>query len=210
MEELGLGTKATRHTIIQNLITRGYIKGNPLEPYEKAVSVVKMLKKHAERISSPDMTAELEMDMDGIASGEQTQELVVNKSRKMLKQVMARLKDEKEEIAKEIKNGVKEDLKVGKCTQEDCPGDLIIRVSRNKKRFIGCNAYPQCRNTFSLPQKGLILTTKDKCKECGFPVVKIINKGRKPWNLCINPQCPAKDEKYKTYNHSQRAGQTDS
>lgn len=210
MEELGLGTKATRHTIIQNLITRGYVKGNPLEPYEKAVSVVKMLKKHAERISSPDMTAELEMDMDGIASGEQTQELVVNKSRKMLKQVMARLKDEKEEIAKEIKNGVKEDLKVGKCTQEDCPGDLIIRVSRNKKRFIGCNAYPQCRNTFSLPQKGLILTTKDKCKECGFPVVKIINKGRKPWNLCINPQCPAKDEKYKTYNHSQRAGQTDS
>ncbi|MCG9478937.1 MAG: DNA topoisomerase I [Actinomycetia bacterium] len=210
MEELGLGTKATRHTIIQSLISRGYIKGNPLEPYEKAISVIKMLKKHAEKISSPDMTAELEMDMDGIAAGDETREEVVDKSREMLKKVMARLKNEKEEIAKEIKNGVKEDLKVGKCTQDDCDGDLIIRTSRNKKRFIGCSAYPQCRNTFSLPQKGLILTTKDKCKECGFPIVKVINRGRRPWNLCINPQCPAKDEKYKNYNRKKAGRKADS
>ncbi|MDZ7837058.1 MAG: topoisomerase DNA-binding C4 zinc finger domain-containing protein [Actinomycetota bacterium] len=156
------------------------------------------------------MTAELEMDMDGIAAGDETREEVVDKSREMLKQVMTRLKDEKEEIAKEIKSGVKEDLKVGKCTQDDCDGDLIIRTSRNKKRFIGCSAYPQCRNTFSLPQKGLILTTKDKCKECDFPIVKVINRGRKPWNLCINPQCPAKDEKYKNYNRNKAGRKADS
>ena len=32
MEELGLGTKATRHSIIQTLSNRGYIRPNPLEP----------------------------------------------------------------------------------------------------------------------------------------------------------------------------------
>jgi len=211
MEELGLGTKATRHTIIQNLINRGYIKGNPLEPFEKAISVVKMLKKHAEKISSPDMTAELEMDMDGIAAGDETKEEVVQKSRDMLKEVMARLKDEKDEIAKEIKNGIKEDLKVGKCTMEGCQGELVIRTSKkSKKRFIGCSAYPNCRNTFSLPQKGLILTTKDNCKECGYPIVKVITRGKRPWNLCINPDCPGKDEKYKNYGNKKKSSSADS
>ncbi|MGM0367026.1 MAG: DNA topoisomerase I [Actinomycetota bacterium] len=205
MEELGLGTKATRHSIIQNLISRGYLKGNPIEPYQKAISVIKMLKKHAQKISSPDMTSELEMDMDGIAAGDETREEVVEKSREMLKDVMINLKKEKDEIAREIKNGIKEDLKVGKCTAEGCDGELVIRKSRKtKKRFIGCNAYPKCRNTFSLPQRGLIITTEDKCKHCGYPKIKVINKGRRPWNLCINPECPGKDEKYRNYKNKRK------
>jgi len=203
MEELGLGTKATRHTIIQNLIQRGYAGGNPLQPSEKAIAVVKMLKKHAEKISSPEMTSELEMYMDGIVSGDETKEDVVDRSRNMLRDVMTVLKNEKDEIAQEIKKGIREDLIVGKCTGENCDGDLMVRTARKtKKRFIGCNAYPECRTTFSLPQKGLLVTTREKCKHCGYPVVKIINKGRKPWDLCINPDCPGKDEKYRNYSYN--------
>ncbi|MBM3699744.1 MAG: DNA topoisomerase I [Actinobacteria bacterium] len=198
MEELGLGTKATRHSIIQSLITRGYVKGNPLIPSEKAVAVVKVLKKHAERISTPDMTSELESDMDGIVRGDETREEVVEKSKKMLKDVMVKLKKDRAEISQEIKKAVKEDLIAGKCIDEGCSGNLIVRTSRKtRKRFIGCSAYPQCTRTFSLPQSGLLLTTKDLCKHCGYPVVKIITKGRKPWELCINSDCPGKDEKYK-------------
>ncbi len=211
MEELGLGTKATRHAIIQNLINRGYVKSNPLEPFEKGISVIKMLKKHAEKISSPDMTAELEMDMDGIVAGDETKEEVIQKSRVMLKEVLARLKDEKEEIAKEIKNGVKEDLKVGKCTLEGCEGELVIRTSKkSKKRFVGCSAFPKCTNTFSLPQKGLILTTRDMCKSCQYPMVKVISKGKRPWELCINPECPGKDEKYKNSSHKKKSSAVNS
>ncbi len=203
MEELGLGTKATRHTIIQNLFQRGYINGNPLCPSEKAIAVVKMLKKHAQKISSPDMTSELEMYMDGIVSGDETKEDVVDRSRKMLKDIMANLQNEKEEISQEIKKGIREDLMVGKCPAENCNGDLMVRTSRKtRKRFVGCNAYPECKTTFSLPQKGLLVTTREECKHCNYPVVKIINKGRKPWDLCINPDCPGKNEKYKNYNYS--------
>ena len=190
MEELGLGTKSTRHTIIQTLISRGYAKSNPLIPSEKGIAVIKMLKKHAERISTPDMTAELENDMDGIASGNETKEEVIEKSKKMLKEVMVNLKKGKEEISQEIKKAVNEDNVVGKCMDPGCEGNLIIRTSRKtRKRFIGCNAYPACTKTFSLPQSGLALTTKDACKHCGFPVVRIITKGRKPWDLCINGEC---------------------
>lgn len=202
MEELGLGTKATRHSIIQTLMARGYVKGNPMQPSEKAIALIKMLKKHAEKISTPDMTSELEMYMDGIANGDESKDDVVDKSRLMLKEVMDRLQKEKEEISREIKKGIKEDLVVGKCIREECEGDLIVRVARaSKKRFIGCNAYPDCKTTFSLPQKGLLLTTKDQCKHCQYPMVKIINKGRRPWDLCINPDCPGKDEKYRNYKN---------
>lgn len=209
MEELGLGTKATRHNIIQNLIFRGYAGGNPLQPSEKAIAVVKMLKKHAGKISSPDMTSELEMYMDGIVNGDETKEDVVDRSRKMLGEVMTTLQNEKTEISQEIKKGIREDLIVGKCTSENCDGELIVRIARKtKKRFIGCNAYPQCRTTFPLPQKGLLVTTREICKHCGYPVVKIIKKGRKPWNLCINQDCPGKDEKYRNYSHNQRSKET--
>ena len=210
MEELGLGTKATRHTIIQALINRGYVKNNPLEPSEKAIAVIKMLKKHAGKIASPDMTSELEMYMDGIVSGEETREEVVEKSRGMLKEIMAVLIKEKEEISTEIRKGIKEDQVVGKCVRENCEGNLIVRVARaSKKRFVGCNAYPECKQTFSLPQKGLLLTTKDECKHCKYPMVKIINKGRRPWDLCVNHECPGKDEKYKNFSNKQESSKTD-
>jgi DNA topoisomerase-1 len=209
MEELGLGTKATRHTIIQNLIQRGYVSGNPLKPSEKAIAVVKMLKKHAEKITSPDMTSELEMYMDGIVSGDEAKEDVVDRSRKMLKEVMTNLQNEKDEISREIRKGIKEDLVVGKCPAENCSGNLIVRTSRKtKKRFIGCDAYPECRTTFPIPQKGLLVTTQEECKNCGYPIIKVINKGRKPWDLCINPDCPGKDEKYKNYNNNRGSKKT--
>jgi len=209
MEELGLGTKATRHTIIQNLISRGYIRGNPLVPSEKAIAVVKILKKHADRISTPEMTSELEIDMDGIVRGDESKEEVVEKSKEMLKSIMVKLQNEKKEISQEIKKAIKEDFIIGKCTEPGCDGNLIVRVSRKtKKRFIGCSAYPACTKTFSLPQSGLLVTNKEKCKYCDYPVVRIVTKGKKPWDLCINMDCPKKDEKYKNYTNNRRGKKT--
>ena len=49
MEELGLGTKATRHDIIQKLYDRGYVQNNPIEPSETGIAMVKAFRKYAER-----------------------------------------------------------------------------------------------------------------------------------------------------------------
>lgn len=147
--------------------------------------------------------------MDGIVSGDEAKEDVVDRSRKMLKEVMTNLQNEKDEISREIRKGIKEDLVVGKCPAENCSGNLIVRTSRKtKKRFIGCDAYPECRTTFPIPQKGLLVTTQEECKNCGYPIIKVINKGRKPWDLCINPDCPGKDEKYKNYNNNRGSKKT--
>ena len=69
MEERGLGTKATRADIIQKLYDRGYVYGNPPEPSETGIAMYKAFHEYVPRMATPEMTAELEQDMDQIAAG---------------------------------------------------------------------------------------------------------------------------------------------
>ncbi|RQD85212.1 DNA topoisomerase I, partial [Methanosalsum natronophilum] len=77
MEELGLGTKATRHDIISKLYSRTYVHGSPLIPTKTAYAVIETLEKYAPTITKPDMTSKLEEDMDKIAEGLLTEEKVI-------------------------------------------------------------------------------------------------------------------------------------
>ena len=70
MEERGLGTKATRADIIQKLYDRGYVYTNPPEPSETGIAMYKAFNEYVPRMATPEMTAELERDMDEIAAGE--------------------------------------------------------------------------------------------------------------------------------------------
>ena len=70
MEERGLGTKATRADIIQKLYDRGYCFNNPPEPSETGIAMFKAFKDYVPRMATPEMTAELEEDMDRIAAGD--------------------------------------------------------------------------------------------------------------------------------------------
>ncbi len=76
---------------------------------------------------------------------------------------------------------------VGKCPK--CGGDLVIRQSRNGKRFIGCSNYPDCDVTYPLPQKGKVIPTGETCPYCGAPLIIIRRKGRKDWKICPNMNC---------------------
>ena len=66
----------------------------------------------------------------------------------------------------------------------------MIKKSKFGK-FIGCTSYPDCKATYSLPQ-GLPKPSKKTCKECSFPQVIIIRKGRRPFDYCINKECKLK------------------
>ena len=85
---------------------------------------------------------------------------------------------------------------VGKCPV--CSGNLEIRKGKFG-RFIACNNYPECRTTFNLPNTGMLKTSKKVCPECNHPLITMIRKGKKPQELCINPDCPSKkvDQKFK-------------
>lgn len=191
MEELGLGTKSTRHTIIDSLYQRGYIYGDPIVPTETGIAVTEALRKFAGLISSPEMTAALEKDMDAIVEGVETRVEVVDKSREMLEEVMRLLEDSKSEVAAEIRNGIKEDRVLGECPR--CGSQLrVVRAKKSKKRFVGCSNYPECTATYPLPQNGNLVPTGEVCPECGSPKVRMVNRGRKTWTFCLDPACPLK------------------
>ncbi|MDO8737169.1 MAG: DNA topoisomerase, partial [Thermoleophilia bacterium] len=193
MEQNGLGTKATRHSIIQNLYDRGYIKNTPVEPTETGVGMVEALNTYADRITKPQMTAELEEEMNSIAEQAMTKDEVVKRSRELLHLAYTSLEEHKEELAGIIVKGIQEDKIVGTCKK--CGKSLkIIRSKKTKKRFIGCDGYPDCDSTYPLPQMGRLIPMHVECPQCNTPKVKIITRGRRPWELCIDPDCPTKDE----------------
>lgn len=188
MEQLSLGTKSTRHEIINKLYRRRYIVLSPLKPNPIAFAVVDALSDY--EIVKPKMTAKLEEDMDLIADGKKTLDFTVDESRKMLKKVMNDLVKDKEKIKKSITSANEAQNTVGPCPV--CGKNLLIRRSKRGKRFVGCSGFPSCKNTYSLPQTGRIIVTDKLCKECSAPVVKVASKGKRAWELCLNSDCSNK------------------
>lgn len=193
MEDLGLGTKATRPNIIQNLYDRGYVHDDPLVPTEKGVGVAQALKDFASEIASHEMTAELEKSMDAISEGKISKDSVVDESRDILRRVYEHLESSEEQFADIVWNGIRVDETLGKCPVSG--HDLIIRRSRkSRKRFVGCSGYPDCTVTYPLPQRGEIIPLGTQCDACGSPEIKVLG-GKRPWVTCINMDCPKKQEK---------------
>jgi len=191
MEQLALGTKSTRHEIINKLYSRRYITLSPLAPTPIAIAVIDALADCD--VVKPKMTAVLEKDMSDIAEGKKTLDATIKESRKMLAKVMDTLEKDKENIKTSIRTAHQTQSTIGKCPK--CGKNMIVRTSRNRKRFVGCTGFPDCKNTYSLPQNGGLVTTDETCGTCGSPIVKIISKGKRPWSLCLNSECPAKTKK---------------
>lgn len=181
MEKHGLGTKSTRHEIISKLYSRAYVHGNPLQPTKTAYAVIEALEKYANTITKPDMTGKLEQDMDEISEGRITEDYVIKESRDMLGGVFKDLFKNKELISESLRNGLYEDRIVGTC--QKCSSDLIIRKSKKGSRFIGCSAYPNCNFILPLPRSGQIVVTDKQCKDHGLYLIRILNKGKRPWDI---------------------------
>ncbi|MEM2899732.1 MAG: DNA topoisomerase I, partial [Thermoplasmata archaeon] len=192
MERLGLGTKSTRHEIIQKLYARNYIQGVPPQPTKPGIAVTQALEKHAEKITKPDMTAMLEKDMDKIAEGEKDLESTVEESKEMLMQIVEVMEANRAAIGKVIKDALKSQNVIGKCP--DCNGNLGILRSQKGKRFVGCSNFPKCKRSYPLPQNGKIIYTGENCSDCGAPQIKLITKGKRPWLMCLNMTCPSKNK----------------
>jgi len=201
MDKLGLGTKSTRHDIIQKLYSRGYLEGKYPIPTDSGIAVTKALEHYAEPITKSDMTSTLEENMTNIAEGEKTREDVVDESKGMLKEIFKTLEPNKRKIGDEIRKALQSQNVITTCEvcekegRED--GVLVIKRSKRGKRFVGCINYPRCMNSYPLPQKGKVIPVEGRCPTCSAPQVKIISHRRRPWLTCINMECPSKVKKGK-------------
>ncbi len=209
MEERGLGTKATRADIIQKLYDRGYVFSNPPEPSETGIAMYKAFHAHVPRMATPEMTAELETDMDKIAAGETSKEAVLSVSREMLHSTTAALEDQREEFAKQIWAGMDEDKFLGPCKvceeagrkrEDGGPNRLRIIDLKGGKRMYGCEGWirddpespDSCRVSGPLPGRGYELwRLEERCSVCGErPRLTVKGFRGRPWKLCLNDDCP--------------------
>lgn len=186
MDDLGLGTKSTRHDIISKLYARAYVQGNPMRPTNTAYAVVDTLEKYAPTITKPEMTQTLEKEMTEISLQKIKEDDVIEKSRVMLTSVFDELTQNQDCIGESLKDGLRTDKIVGVC--EKCKSDLIIRRGHRGSRFIGCSGYPECRFTLPLPRFGSVVVTDKTCEKHGMSHIRIINKGKRPWDLGC-PHC---------------------
>ncbi|MCX6686308.1 MAG: DNA topoisomerase I [Methanoregula sp.] len=184
MEELGLGTKSTRHEVIAKLVSRKYVEGNPLRPTLVGRVVTESLEQHADMVTKPDMTRTLEEHMQQIKESRRTREDVIRESRGMLHRAFDQLEAHEREIGDDIRGRTAEELNLGACPV--CgTGILAIKHLRGSTQFIGCSRYPDCTFNIGLPvtQWGWAVRTDEVCKKHHLSFVRLVRKGARPWDI---------------------------
>ena len=196
MEKRGLGTKSTRASIIERLYTVKYLKNDPVEPSQLGMAIIDALHTYAPRITTPDMTSELEQDMTKVAEGTDTQNQVVYHSRALLAGMLDALIEHKDDLGEAIADAVTADARVGTCPK--CGRDLVVKSSaKTRGSFVGCMGWPDCDVTYPLPsgvRYEAIEGEAGVCPECGAPRIKCKPFRAKAYEICVNPKCPTNYE----------------
>jgi len=186
MEKQGLGTKSTRHEILQKLYDRGYVEGRALRATAAGRAVVEALEAHGGQVTRPEMTAKLEGAMDAIAVGSRSLEDVVAESRALLASVLAEMRGHAAGISAWVRTAIANEVEVGTC--EKCGGVMLIRKARTGHRFLGCSKFPECRNTRGVPKTGLLVPSMETCERCGSRKLAHVHRGiANVW--CATPTC---------------------
>ena len=195
LESKDLGTKATRAEIIDTLFRRDYIKGSSIEVTEFGLSIYSALNSYCPDILDEEMTKRLEKDMEKIQKGEETKEAVIGEGKEIITGLIGKFKGKESQIGDELLKGLKESENsslIGPCKLDG--GNLILRRSKMGKNFIGCSNYPNCTNTYSVPQNAKIVATGKICELCHTPKIKVFRKGRRPFEMDLDPNCESKKD----------------
>ncbi len=195
MEKRNLGTKATRAEILKTLYSRGYLEGKSIKVSKIGEIVIDVLKKFSPEITSEELTRKLEREMELVYQGKKERNEVIEEAKEILDSILKKIKANEKEIGKLLTEGLlkswEEKNNLGKCPK--CGGDLrIIRSRKTGKLFVICTNYPKCKTVYPLPQNGRIEKTGRVCKECGTPIIRVIRKGKRPFTMCLDPNCPTK------------------
>ena len=208
LEKRNLGTKATRANILETLYNRGYIKEQVIEVTPLGMRIVETLLKYSPVILDEQLTREFEEDMEKV-NDKKDEDKILEKAkvsiREIAKEITKNLVPIGESLVEANDELIEQERKDNTLTlcQKCKKGSLRIMYGKKFSRyFISCNAYPECKTTYSLPPGGMIKPAKDKegnfemCPECkNFPLMISLKKGRRPWKFCFNPECPSRQKK---------------
>jgi len=188
LEKRGLGTKATRADIIENLFNRGYVQEKSIEATKLGIRVESTLEKYVPEIIDEALTTKIEEEMEEIRENKTSQEKILTKAKEHLTKLLNHFKENEDKIGAELSEANQETQDIQN-TLGPCPSckDGTIMIKRGKfGLFAACNKYPDCKTTFNLPKMALVKPT-GKVSVGGYPIIEVIRKGKRPQELSLNP-----------------------
>lgn len=196
LEKRNLGTKATRAQTVDRLYDRNYIENEPIEVTDLGLAITNTLEKSVPDLISEELTREFEEKMESIRENKTTSDEVIEKAREELNETLMTFKENEKDIGAELVDTIDAERKrrrqLGDCDQ--CDDGTLRIIKNNGSRFVGCSNYPDCENTYPLPNNGDIKSTNEVCEECHTPKIWVNREKGKNYNMCIDPDCPTKDD----------------
>jgi len=177
LEEKGIGRPSTYASIISTLVDRSYV-----ERVEKrftatpvGIAVNDFLVKNFSDIDDIPFTAEMELELDQIASGEKNWVVMMKDFYTPFSKKLVDVKG-----AERVKIQVEETNE--KCT--DCGAPIVVRTGKFGK-FLSCSKFPECKFTKPFVEETQLLCPKDGAKI----IIKKTRKGRKFFGCSNYPNC---------------------
>lgn len=178
LEERGIGRPSTYAPIIDTIIARNYVEKNDKQfvPTELGFVVVDFLIAHFEKLINVDFTAQLEKNLDEVASGKETYQSVLADFYDVFSEELA----EAAEVDKiKVADTVSDEI----CLR--CGSPMVYKFGRYG-RFLACSKFPECSYT-----KPITVSTGVTCPKCheGDIVERKSKRGRVFYGCERYPQC---------------------
>ena len=178
LEERGIGRPSTYAPIIDTIIARNYVEKNDKQfvPTELGFVVVDFLIAHFEKLINVDFTAQLEKNLDEVASGKETYQEVLTDFYDVFSEELAEAAEvDKIKVADTVSDEV--------CLR--CGSPLVYKFGRYG-RFLACSNFPECSYT-----KPITVSTGVTCPKChqGDIVQRKSKRGRVFYGCERYPQC---------------------
>ena len=172
----------------------------------------KAFHEYVPRMATPEMTAELEEDMDQIAAGKTSKDEVLRISREMLhSHHRPSSRRSSEDLAKQIWAGMDEDKFLGPCKvceeagrkhEDGSPNRLRIIELKGGKRMYGCEGWiPRRPRVDPTPARSAARCRAAATSSGGsrsaarsaseMPRLTVKGFRGRPWKLCLNDDCPS-------------------
>ncbi|MBI4429539.1 MAG: type I DNA topoisomerase [Ignavibacteriales bacterium] len=167
LEALGIGRPSTYALIVSTVLDRKYVEQNERKLYatELGIQVNGLLVKYFPEIFNVKFTAQLEEELDTIASGKQNYLKVMQD----FYEPFHHAAEKAHSLASNIKKSLQE--KTGEIC-EVCGRPMVVKWGRNG-RFMACSGYPECKNTKPLAedQEKHQHVAGIKCELCGGDMI---------------------------------------
>ena len=174
LEEYGIGRPSTYAPIMSTIQQRGYVerRDGRLHPTELGIIVNDLLVGHFPDYIDVGFTAQMEEDLDLIASGKREWVPVLRDFYEPFSAALSQAREKMPTV--QMGNEPTGEL----CPQ--CGHPLIYKYGRFGK-FIGCSNFPACRF-----RKPILVKTGAKCPECGGDLVEKRTRRGRTFYGCAN------------------------